>query len=130
MKKGVGSGDPDPLKNVTDPQHWFSVEILAGVTALATGEKRGEVEVVWAKIDHMRESAAYLRKLDAWCAQLSLPARLLIARDQGIHFLAYGRCVFYLLFVFLKSRLWIRIRMDPHLLELLDLDLDPPGGEK
>ncbi len=79
---------------------------------MATGEKSGEVEVVWVKIDHMRESAAYLRQLEAWCAQLSLPARLIIARDQGIHFLAYGRCVYrYMLFVVLKSRLWIRIRI-------------------
>ncbi len=60
---------------------------------MAAREKSGEVEVVWVKIDHMRETAAYLRKLEAWCVQLSLPARLLIARDQGIHFLAYGRCV-------------------------------------
>jgi hypothetical protein len=34
---------------------------------LATREKNGEVELVWVKIDHMRESAAYLRKLEAWC---------------------------------------------------------------
>jgi hypothetical protein len=24
MKKEVGSGDPDPHKNVTDPQHWVA----------------------------------------------------------------------------------------------------------
>ncbi len=60
---------------------------------MAAREKSDEVEVVWAKIDHMRESAAYLRQLEAWCAQLSLPARLFIARDRGIHFLAYGRFV-------------------------------------
>jgi hypothetical protein len=75
----------------------LSSESFVGVTALATREKSSEVEVVWVKIDHMRESAAYLRRLEAWCAQLSLPARLLIARDHGIHFLAYGRCVFCLL---------------------------------
>jgi hypothetical protein len=80
---------------------------------LAAREKSGEVEVVWVKIDHMRDFAAYLRQLEAWCAQLSLPARLLIARDRGIHFLAYGRCVsiYGMLFVVLKSGLWIRIRI-------------------
>jgi hypothetical protein len=61
---------------------------------LAAREKSGEVEVVWVRIDYMLESAAYLRKLEAWCAQLRLPARLLIARDHGIHFHAYGRCVY------------------------------------
>jgi hypothetical protein len=34
---------------------------------VATIEKNGEVEVVWVKIDHMRESAAYLCKLEVWC---------------------------------------------------------------
>jgi hypothetical protein len=67
MKKEGGSGDPDPdpHKNVTEPQHWFLVEILVGFTALAAREKSGEVELVWVKIDHMRESAAYLRKLES-----------------------------------------------------------------
>jgi hypothetical protein len=32
---------------------------------LAAREKSGEVVLVWVKIDHMRESAAYLRKLEA-----------------------------------------------------------------
>ncbi len=39
---------------------------------MAAREKSDEVEVVWVKIDHMRESAAYLRKLEAWCLFSSL----------------------------------------------------------
>ncbi len=34
---------------------------------MAAREKSGEAEVVWLKIDHLRESAAYLRQLEAWC---------------------------------------------------------------
>jgi hypothetical protein len=50
-------------------------------------------EVLWVKIDHMRERGPYARRLEAWCLQLNLRAVLLTARDHGIHFLATGRFI-------------------------------------
>ena len=48
-------------------------------------------ELLVIKIDHMRNSADYVKTLEKWCEQLGVQAVLLISGDQGLVFILEGQ---------------------------------------
>lgn len=93
----VGEGDLEEVLGLVEK----AIELMLATQPRDYNEVEddpvSQLELVVAKLDHMRSSTSYMKLLERWCSQLSVKMVVVVSRDRGILVVLEGEGVARLL---------------------------------